>query len=324
MEEAILLHHLEVLEEVEMLENNPPRDFWSRWKDRAGDPFINISDQHFIKLFRLSKEVVLELLADLEAILEPPSRVSAIPLEMKLLITLKFLAMGNYQTDVGLNKHLPVSQSTTSRCIKQIVDALNDPRIFNRWVNFSFNPENLNRMRTKFYQAYDIPGTVGVVDCTHIAIFPPSGNEHVFVNRKSYHSINTQLVCDINLKILNVNARYPGSVHDAFIWRNSNIKQSLEQASRNDNNFTYYLIADSGYPLRKWLQIPVPNVVDGTPAARYNTQLCRARSLIERCNGLLKMRFRCLLKHRVLHYTPKMSGKIINACCVITQHMHRE
>lgn len=57
--------------------------------------------------------------------------------------------------------------------------------------------------------------------------------------------------------------------------------------------------------------------MDGTPEARYNTQLCSARSLIERCNGLLKMRFRCLLKHRVLHYTPTMAGKIINACCVL-------
>lgn len=41
------------------------------------------------------------------------------------------------------------------------------------------------------------------------------------------------------------------------------------------------------------------------------------RALIERCNGLLKMRFRCLLKHRVLHYTPQMACKITNACAVL-------
>lgn len=41
------------------------------------------------------------------------------------------------------------------------------------------------------------------------------------------------------------------------------------------------------------------------------------RALIERCNGLLKMRFRCLLKHRVLHYTPQVACKIINACAVL-------
>lgn len=29
------------------------------------------------------------------------------------------------------------------------------------------------------------------------------------------------------------------------------------------------------------------------------------------------MRFRCLLKHRVLHYTPERATKIINACVVL-------
>ena len=41
------------------------------------------------------------------------------------------------------------------------------------------------------------------------------------------------------------------------------------------------------------------------------------RSLIERCNGLLKMRFRCLLKHRVLHYSPPVASKIIYTCAVL-------
>lgn len=36
---------------------------------------------------------------------------------------------------------------------------------------------------------------MGCIDCTHVAIFPPGNqNEHIFVNRKGYHSINTQLV----------------------------------------------------------------------------------------------------------------------------------
>lgn len=49
----------------------------------------------------------------------------------------------------------------------------------------------------------------------------------------------------------------------------------------------------------------------------FNNRQKKTRSLIERCNGLLKMRFRCLLKHRVLHYQPDVCSKIINACTVL-------
>lgn len=51
----------------------------------------------------------------------------------------------------------------------------------------------------RFYEKYGIPGVIGVIDGTHIAIVPPKSDdpiypEHVYVNRKGYHSINTQLV----------------------------------------------------------------------------------------------------------------------------------
>ncbi|KAJ8973094.1 hypothetical protein NQ317_010787 [Molorchus minor] len=46
------------------------------------------------------------------------------------------------------------------------------------------------------------------------------------------------------------------------------------------------------------------------------------RSIIERCNGVLKNRFRCLLEHSVLHYIPEVVANIVKACVVLTQHVH--
>ncbi|KAK9717536.1 DDE superfamily endonuclease [Popillia japonica] len=96
---------------------------------------------------------------------------------------------------------------------------------------------------------------------------------------KGYHSINTQLICDSSLKILHVNARFPG---------------------------------------RPWLLTPIQNP-ENPDEEEYNSRHASARATVERCNGLLKMRFRCLLKHRnrVLHYTPQAASKIINACVVL-------
>lgn len=61
----------------------------------------------------------------------------------------------------------------------------------------------------------------------------------------------------------------------------------------------------------------IHNPEPGSPQKRYNNAFKTVRSIIEECNGLLKMRFKCLLKHSVLHYTPTKSPNIINACVVL-------
>ena len=61
----------------------------------------------------------------------------------------------------------------------------------------------------------------------------------------------------------------------------------------------------------------INEVEDNTPEFYYNNRLKTVSSLIERVNGVLKMRFRYLLKQRVLHYKPMMAAKIVNACCVL-------
>lgn len=79
-------------------------------------------------------------------------------------------------------------------------------------------------------------------------------------------------------------------------------------------NFVLFFI---GYPLRKWLQTPISNPAPGSPEERFNNRIINVRNSIERCNGLLKNRFRCLLKHRVLHYSPQKAAKIVNACVLL-------
>ena len=74
---------------------------------------------------------------------------------------------------------------------------------------------------------------------------------------------------------------------------------------------------DSGYALRPWLITPISNAEEGTAECDFNHCQMSARSIVERVNGVLKTRFRCLLKHRVLHYSPETASKIINTCCVL-------
>nr|CAH7746356.1 unnamed protein product [Callosobruchus chinensis] len=183
-----------------------------------------------------------------------------------------------------------------------------------RWVTFPTSEEVIGRYIQQFHNRYGFPGTIGSIDCTHVSIIAPP---RPYYNRKGYHSINVQLIVDAEGKILNVNARYPGSVHDSAVWQMSQINMHLRRKHLQGNLY-YHLIGDEGYPLSPWLLTQYPgNVPGNTPHGRYNIHLRRARNSVERVNGVLKGRFRCLLKHRTLNYDPIKCGRIINTCVVL-------
>lgn len=78
-----------------------------------------------------------------------------------------------------------------------------------------------------------------------------------------------------------------------------------------------WLIGDSGYPQEPFLMTPILNALPGSPQERYNNAHCLARNCVERCIGVLKMRFRCINGERELRYNPRTVGSIINTCAVL-------
>ncbi len=49
------------------------------------------------------------------------------------------------------------------------------------------------------------------------------------MNRKRYHNINVQVVFDANYRILDILAKWPGSVHDARILNGSGVAVLFER-----------------------------------------------------------------------------------------------
>lgn len=73
-----------------------------------------------------------------------------------------------------------------------------------------------------------IPNIVGIVDGTHTAINRPVDSQQLYFNRKKYHSLNHQLICDGYRRIIDCSLSHPGSFHDGRIWRRSSIKHRLD------------------------------------------------------------------------------------------------
>lgn len=137
--------------------------------------------------------------------------------------------------------------------------------------------------------------------------------------------------------ILSVDARYPGSNHDSFIWEHSTTNQKMqrefEEGKRNTwilGNIFYYVtenmnyrlfcvlfqLGDGGYKLMPHLMTPFRNP-SNNHERRYNQKHISTRNVVERCFGVLKNRWRCILGSRGLHYTPDKCTQIINACCAL-------
>ncbi|KAG7273097.1 hypothetical protein CRUP_024827 [Coryphaenoides rupestris] len=50
-----------------------------------------------------------------------------------------------------------------------------------------------------------------------------------FLNRKQYHSITVQIICDAHNHLLNVVSRFPGGAHESYILQNSSVGVHLVQ-----------------------------------------------------------------------------------------------
>lgn len=133
------------------------------------------------------------------------------------------------------------------------------------------------------------PKVLGCVDGTHVRITKPSGPQEAdFVNRKQYHSLNVQMVCDPAFKITSICCNWPGATHDNRIFKMSSLCHQFERGDHDG-----LLLGDSGYQCRPFVMTPFINPVNQNEK-RYNNALCRTRVLIEQTFGFLKKRFQCL------------------------------
>lgn len=180
-----------------------------------------MADESFRRLYRFPRELANQLFLEIYPFLEDGTRANRIPTALRLLVCLHFYAQWSYQRSVGTDRHCCMSQPAVSRCIKEVSNLI-IVHFSGRLINFPRTLDEITNVKNGFFEKFNFPGVIGIVDGTHISIVAPKFGENppraVFLNRKNYYSINCQIICDSNLKILAICARHPGSVHDSAIW----------------------------------------------------------------------------------------------------------
>lgn len=206
-----------------------------------------------------------------------------------------------------------VSLSTAWMSVQKIAQLLADNHgDFINWPEGRKASEEMEKWRI----VSGIPGIIGAIDGSYIPISTPSIHQESYVCRKKFHAINMQAVCTSDKKFISVDIGAPGSMHDARVFRRSDLFQQIEA----DQNVMFpgnsHLIGDSAYPLCEYLIVPFKRYGDLSPAQRhFNKTFSSSRVRIEQAYGLLKGRFR-RLKYVYMRRT-ELIPLIVLACCIL-------
>lgn len=251
------------------------------------NPFDANSNEQFRQRYRLSKESALRLNELLSERLEcATNRSNSVSSQLKIFVFLRFLSTGGFYSAVG-DLH-GISKETTYRIVKQVACAV--ASLHSQYIVFSEDHSSMRQRKLQFYNIAQFPRILGAIDCTHIRLVfnvNPAESRR-FINRHHYHSVNTQVVCDANFRIINIVARWPGSVHDSRVWNNCSLHGDFESGQ-----FDGWLLGDAGYPCMPFVLTPLLSPT--TPAERrYNQSHVKSRSIVERTFGMWKRRFPCL------------------------------
>lgn len=101
------------------------------------------------------------------------------------------------------------------------------------------------------------------------------------------NDITIKKVCDSKMRFYNANSRYPGSTHDATIWKISVILPLVQSIYRENPHRSIF--GDYGYGLTPYIIVPYKNPTTQEEITFYRI-LAKIRCLVERSFGVLKCR----------------------------------
>ena len=270
------------------------------------DPLC-VTDSELLRRYRFPRPTIIELIGIVKSEIEPVTkRSNSLPAVLQVCITLNFYATCCLYSNLQLS--FGVSIASISRILHK-VSRVFIAKLLPDSVTF---PDDIQQevSAQRFLELAGFPNVIGCLDGTQIAIKSPSENEHVFVNRKGFHSLNVIAVCDAEMMFRNVVAKYPGSC--------------LKCRFKNGEFGDKWLLGDSGFALGPYLLTPFLHP-ETAGEREYNRAHRKTRVQIERAFGILKSRFLCL-SHKVsgpLSFSPAKCCAILTVCFCLHNRARR-
>ena len=233
----------------------------------------------------------------------------AIPVQVKVAVAISRLATGNsMQCIADLYR---IGLSTSQLAVSQFCVAIKK-NLLKKFIEWP-SPAIMKRFAQEFEDLHQIPYVVGAVDGSHIPIITPRLHAADYYNRRGFHSIMLQGVVSSKCLFWDFDIGRTGSMHDTNLWARSELGQYCEAGKLSP----YALVGDATYPCRPWMLAPFKSHKDGLTQEQYHWNYLQSstRMCIERAFGMLKCRWRILLKRVDVHL--KNVPDLISTCLVL-------
>ncbi|XP_065091624.1 putative nuclease HARBI1 [Ochlerotatus camptorhynchus] len=273
----------------------------------------NYSDEQFRQQFRL-KRCTAEFIIDkyksstFGHVNEGKGRKGITP-KNQILAFLWFSANKNSYREVCTL--FDMAESTFCNHLNSILDFFYD--ISKHIIKFPETEDGKERVAANFKKISKFDNVLGCIDGSYVSIRKPAKKiKSTYVNRHDMLSITLQGVCDANKSFMDICVGSPSKIHDSRIFTLSPLSDDLPQICHQK----FHLLGDAAYPLREYLLTPYRN--DGRmnqKKRKYNLKHAQTRVLIENAFGLLKTRFRQLM--RLDFFFVERMCKFVTACCVL-------
>ena len=292
----------------------------------------NWPTSEFIRYFRLHPQCFYYVLDAIEDDIRPRTQRSVfgnspiLPHKKLCIFLYRLSSRGTTCFDVAID--FGVSESTVTRVTKQVANA-----IILRLGHLIHFPDTVDAMKEKSRQWRDImiaqgeqyiPGVIGAIDGSFIAIyilkFMEDGERNSYFNRKCFLSMTLQLIVDARHFIMDMFFGYPSRQPDSTVLRASYFGQVADalfgqDGVRGNNGCKYFIIGDSGYPIRSWLLAPYRRIGNLTASQiHFNLVLSKCRVVVENTFADLKNRWRRL---KLLDVDIDNMAPLVQCACIL-------
>ncbi|XP_014272557.1 putative nuclease HARBI1 [Halyomorpha halys] len=203
--------------------------------------------------------------------------------------------------------HFNISLSSLHRVINRITYFLSS--LTSEVIKWPTDEEK--KLSEAYFRNNGFPNVIGAIDKVHIRIAKPDYEVNSYKIKNGHYSMQMQVVCDHNYKIIDLFVGSPGSVQGSQVFKDSPLFQSLQEKCGS-----YVLLGDKRYPLLKNLMTPFRDSGHlNREQINYNMKLSQNRCFIDDCFRIVKQKFRRL--YHIKLRSISLIVHFIKACCVL-------